>query len=60
MIKRFNAALIAFRHPDLLNIRDPLTGALTPREFNRLAERLVNRARKGGQVISLVFIDGTG
>jgi len=59
MKKRIKAAWLAFLHPELLT-RDFLTGALTPREFTRLAKRVISRAQKGGQIISLVYIDADG
>ncbi len=60
MIRRVRAAWLAFLRPELLEIRDPLTGALMPKEFTRLAERIISRAQKGGQIISLVYIDADG
>jgi len=60
MIERLKSAWLAFCHPELLDVKDPLTGALTPREFRRLAKRIINRSQKGGELLSLVFIDSDG
>lgn len=60
MRKRIRAAWSAFLRPELLEIRDPLTGALMPKEFSRLANRIIYRAQKGGQIISLAYIDADG
>ncbi len=37
-MKRSKAALIAFLHPELFYIKDPLTGALTKKEFADLSK----------------------
>lgn len=59
-MNRIRAAWIAFLRPELIGAKDPLTGALIPREFTQLAKRLISRAQKGGQIISLVYIDADG
>ena len=60
MIERLKSAWLAFCRPELLDVKDPLTGALTPREFRRLAGRTINRSQKGGELLSLVLIDSDG
>lgn len=51
--KRLKAAWRAFLHPEFFELEDPLTGALSFKEFKRRAERLIGRV----QDISLIFID---
>jgi len=60
MMNRMKAAWLAFLHPELVEIKDFLTEALMPKEFNKLAKRIVSRAQKGKQVVSLVYVDLDG
>lgn len=59
-MERIKAAWIAFLHPELVTIRDPLTGALTRKEFNRLAERIIKRAKISGEGLVLLYLDIDG
>jgi len=60
MRKRIKAVLLVLRHPELLEIKDPLTGALTWKEFLRIADRVLNRFKENKEVISLLFLDADG
>jgi diguanylate cyclase (GGDEF)-like protein len=57
MLKRIKAAYVAFRSPAVVEVRDALTGAMTRREFLRIADKIINRAQRSSQTVSLVMID---
>ena len=57
MIKRIKAAWLAFRDPELVEIKDELTGALTRKTFFRVANRELARTKRQQQQLSLVFLD---
>ncbi|MFC1789529.1 GGDEF domain-containing protein [Patescibacteria group bacterium] len=59
MIKRIKAAMIAFRHPNVLEKEDILTESQTRAKFISLSEREIARAKRG-QPLSLVFVDLDG
>jgi len=59
-MNRLSAAWKGFCHPGLLDVKDPLTGALTRKEFDCLAERVIKRAKLSGEKISLLFLDIDG
>ncbi len=55
--KRIKAAWLAFLHPEIGEIRDPLTGALKREIFPRAANRELARAQRGNQSLCIVFMD---
>lgn len=55
-MERIKAAWLVFRNPEIIEIRDELTGALTRKTFFRAANRELARAQRG-QPLSLIFID---
>ena len=57
MKKRIKAAWLAFLHPEIGEIRDPLTGALKRENFPRAANRELARAQRGNQPLCLIFLD---
>jgi diguanylate cyclase (GGDEF)-like protein len=57
MIRRLRAAWLAFRDPEVIEIKDELTGALTRKTFLQVANRELARTQRGGQPLSLIFID---
>jgi len=59
-MERIRAALKAFFHPELLEIRDPLTGAMTKKEFLRISNNLLKRTRRSNGILSLVLLDIDG
>ena len=60
MIRRIKAAWLAFLSPELMESKDLLTGAFLSREFTQLARKVISRAQKDEQAISLVYIDADG
>lgn len=58
--KRIEAASVAFRNPEIIEIRDPLTGAMTRKEFLRIAGKILNRAERDNQIVSLAMLDMDG
>jgi diguanylate cyclase (GGDEF)-like protein len=57
MIKRFKAAWLAFKYPEIVEVKDELTGALTRKAFFREANRELARAKREQREISFVSID---
>ena len=57
MIARLRAAWLAFKEPEVIEIKDELTGALSRKTFFRAANRELARIQRGGQPLSLIFID---
>ena len=55
--KRIKAAWLAFLHPEIGEIRDPLTGALKREIFPRAANRELARAQREKQPLSVGFLD---
>jgi diguanylate cyclase (GGDEF)-like protein len=61
LLKRFKAAWIGFRHPEAVQIKDFLTGALNRQTFICAAQRELSRAERGvNQSLSLAFFDMDG
>jgi len=58
--KRILAACKAFLYPEIADIRDIATGALTKTEFLNASEKLLKRAQKDKRIFSLAFLDADG
>jgi diguanylate cyclase (GGDEF)-like protein len=57
-MNRLKAAWTAFKDPEVVDVRDQLTGALNRKTFIRIAERELSRAlRVEALPFSLVFVD---
>lgn len=58
MLKRLKTAWLAFRHPELVQVRDALTETLNRQIFVHAAKRELSRVERGQSLsLSLAFLD---